>query len=268
MEPIETPRLLIRPLQAADAAALAAIWADPTVTRFMGGPRDYDQVRRSLEEDARADPPPELDLWPVVEKATGRVIGHCGLTPKEIDGRDEVELVYVLARSAWGKSYATEAARALREAAFGRFGLRRLVSLIEPENAASAHVADKAGLRKEKDVLRPGGRWMAVYAAALPSAEGNGGTSLFTHAITRTPGKDFDRGLTTADLGRPDYDLMLRQHAAYVEALRGLGLEVSTLAPLEGFPDGYFVEDPAVILPEVAVITRPGAESRRGEITA
>ncbi|HJV90228.1 MAG TPA: arginine deiminase family protein [Holophagaceae bacterium] len=88
---------------------------------------------------------------------------------------------------------------------------------------------------------------------------------MFTHAILRTPGPDFADGITTAGLGRPAYDLMLAQHAAYRQALEALGLATEVLPPLPGFPDAYFVEDVAVVVPEVAVITRPGALARRGE---
>ncbi|HJV21111.1 MAG TPA: arginine deiminase family protein [Holophagaceae bacterium] len=88
---------------------------------------------------------------------------------------------------------------------------------------------------------------------------------MFTHAILRTPGPDFADGITTADLGRPAYDRMLAQHVAYRQALEALGLQTEVLPPLPGFPDAYFVEDVAVVVPEVAVITRPGALARRGE---
>ncbi len=88
----------------------------------------------------------------------------------------------------------------------------------------------------------------------------------FTHAITRLPGPDFAQGLTTAAFGAPDYELILTQHAAYVAALRSLGLEVTVLDPVTGYPDAYFTEDVAILTPEVAVITRPGAPTRRGEI--
>jgi dimethylargininase len=88
----------------------------------------------------------------------------------------------------------------------------------------------------------------------------------FTHAITRRPAKDFAEGQTTAELGAPDYPLMLRQHAAYVDALRSLGVDVTVLDPVPGYPDAYFTEDVAVLLPEVSVITRPGAPTRAGEI--
>lgn len=87
----------------------------------------------------------------------------------------------------------------------------------------------------------------------------------FTHAIVRKPGANMAAGLTTANLGAPDYALALEQHARYVEELERAGLSVTVLEPLPAFPDAYFVEDVAVVTPEVAVITRPGAEARRGE---
>jgi len=58
---------------------------------------------------------------------------------------------------------------------------------------------------------------------------------------------------------------MIAQHSAYVRALEGLGLDVLTLEPEPAFPDAHFVEDAAVVLPELAVIARPGAAVRRGE---
>jgi len=91
---------------------------------------------------------------------------------------------------------------------------------------------------------------------------------VLTHAILRRPGPDFAAGLTTARLGFPDPVRMLAQHAAYAGAVRALGLEVEVLDALAGFPDAYFVEDVAVVVPELAVIARPGAASRRGEAGA
>jgi len=73
------------------------------------------------------------------------------------------------------------------------------------------------------------------------------------------------RGLTTANLGPPEYGKALSQHGQYVELLIRLGLKVEVLAPAEEFPDAHFVEDTAVVFPELALITRPGAPSRQGE---
>jgi dimethylargininase len=89
---------------------------------------------------------------------------------------------------------------------------------------------------------------------------------MFKYAITRKPGRNFAEGLTTANLGKPEYDRIIVQHQAYINTLRELGLEVTVLDPLPDYPDAYFVEDVAVIAPEVAVLTNPGADSRKGEV--
>jgi dimethylargininase len=87
----------------------------------------------------------------------------------------------------------------------------------------------------------------------------------FTHAITRSPAENFAAGLTSAGLGVADFAMMQTQHEAYVTALRDAGLEVQVLEAAPRYPDAHFVEDAAVVTPEVAVIARPGAPSRRGE---
>ena len=89
---------------------------------------------------------------------------------------------------------------------------------------------------------------------------------MFTHAITRKPCINFARGLTTTVSPEPaDYELMLKQYEAYLESLAVAGLEVIVLDPQPDFPDAHFVEDTAVVTADVAVITIPGADARRGE---
>ncbi|MHC4984589.1 MAG: dimethylarginine dimethylaminohydrolase family protein [Planctomycetota bacterium] len=85
------------------------------------------------------------------------------------------------------------------------------------------------------------------------------------HALVRELGDSFANGLTAADLGEPDLALARRQHAAYRDALGQAGLAVTVLPADENHPDGVFVEDTAVVTPEIAVIARPGAPSRDGE---
>lgn len=88
---------------------------------------------------------------------------------------------------------------------------------------------------------------------------------MFTKAIVRTPGKSLVQGLSAANLGLPDYDRAIIQHSAYIQALEDCGLEVMVLPPLESFPDSTFIEDIALLTRKCAIITRPGALSRRGE---
>jgi dimethylargininase len=90
----------------------------------------------------------------------------------------------------------------------------------------------------------------------------------FTHAITRRPGRNMAAGITTSNLGPPDYRKALEQFDAYVNTLEKCQVSVNVLEPLERFPDAHFVEDAAVVTPEVAVITNPGAASRKGEVSS
>jgi dimethylargininase len=89
---------------------------------------------------------------------------------------------------------------------------------------------------------------------------------MFTRAITRKPGRNFSLGITTTKDEVHSYELIIRQHEAYTEILRSIGLEVIALESLLDYPDGYFVEDTAVVNSDVAVITNPGAVSRKGEV--
>jgi dimethylargininase len=88
----------------------------------------------------------------------------------------------------------------------------------------------------------------------------------FTHAIVRPPSATFVDGLTTAGLGLPDLPTALGQHAAYVAVLETCGLAVTSLPPDERFPDSTFVEDTAVLARGLAILCRPGAPSRAGEV--
>ena len=90
---------------------------------------------------------------------------------------------------------------------------------------------------------------------------------MFCQAIARKPGKNFAQGLTTTvSIKPPRYELLIEQHETYLQTLNSCGLELTVLDPLPDCPDAYFVEDTAVVTPNVAVITNPGADSRKGEV--
>lgn len=165
-EILYTERLLLRRLQSAsEITALLDLWTDPDVTAFIGGPRNREDLHADFEATLQSPNGDEYDLWPLLERDTLRVIGHCGLLHKDIDGASEIEVVYVIARSEWGEGYASEIASALVQYAFRKFGLTRVVALIDPGNASSERVASKIGMHFERDVVRPGGAIRRVYAA-------------------------------------------------------------------------------------------------------
>jgi RimJ/RimL family protein N-acetyltransferase len=137
----------------------------------MGEPRKAAELRASFEEDVANSASHRYYLWPVEEKATGEIVGHCGLLDKEINGKTEIELIYVFAKKTWGKGYATEIACALRDRTFEHMGLQRLVSPIDPGNVASGNVAVKVGMHLEQEIVRPGGVVKRLYAVPVGQAD-------------------------------------------------------------------------------------------------
>ena len=87
----------------------------------------------------------------------------------------------------------------------------------------------------------------------------------FNSAIVREPSSSVVNGLRAEDKGNPDYQGVQLEHQSYLEALKNAGLKVTLLPPLVEYPDSIFVEDPALVFPEGAILLNPGSESRRGE---
>jgi hypothetical protein len=162
----QTQRLFLRHFHVVDADAMDRVFCDPEVMRFGRGVQTPDWVRQWLRgclEDYHQKW--GFGLWAVVEKATPQVIGFCGLTHfDDVDGQAETEIGYRLARAQWGRGYATEAAAAVREYAFDTLCLPRVISIIDPRNAASIRVAEKIGLPFEKNTVFRGTH-VGIYAA-------------------------------------------------------------------------------------------------------
>jgi RimJ/RimL family protein N-acetyltransferase len=155
---LTTSRLLLRAFQILDAGPMYRVFGDAEVMHFGDGVQTMEWVqgwlRTCLE---RYYPAWGFGPYAVLEKASRSVIGYCGLFFfPDLDGKPEVEIGYRLARSAWGQGYATEAARAVRDYAFDTLAIRRLIAMIDPSNAASIRVAEKLGMRYEKNILLDG----------------------------------------------------------------------------------------------------------------
>jgi dimethylargininase len=89
---------------------------------------------------------------------------------------------------------------------------------------------------------------------------------MFERALVRPPASNFASGLTTVDLGTPAFEKALAQYERYCEALIQCGLALTRLPADPGHPDSTFVEDTAVLTKAGAILTRPGAPSRAGEV--
>ncbi|MCA1992059.1 MAG: GNAT family N-acetyltransferase [Coleofasciculus sp. S288] len=159
----ETSRLLLRYFSWDDLNDMAAIYADPVVMTFRGGPRNYENTKQHFKWIFENYKKPGFELWAIVDKADNKFIGNCGVIPQEVDGQPENEMGYILAKEYWGRGLATEAACAVRDYGFNKLGYSRLVALIDSGNIASQRVAMKAGLTYEKNTSM-WGKTVRVYA--------------------------------------------------------------------------------------------------------
>jgi RimJ/RimL family protein N-acetyltransferase len=155
---IETERLRLRLPRAEDAPGLLEAFADPEAMRYIGDGSTTDLAGAEEAVDRWLE---RWNAWGigmfVIERAEdARVLGRAGFLRWDPEtweiGGSETELGWGLAREHWGHGYATEAALALRDWAFGERELTRLISLIQPENLRSVRVAEKLGERYERDV--------------------------------------------------------------------------------------------------------------------
>ena len=177
MTVLETARLILRPFDAGDAPAHAALYADPDVTRYLpGGPFPPDAVparsERSLTRFAEHWRKHGWGVWAVVDKATAGLIGQCGLNHLP-DGSD-VELLYALSRPSWGRGLATEAGRAALEHGFGSIGSRthRGGDPARAWGLAPGDGAARHGIRGRPRRLRHAGRLLRALARTLAPGPG------------------------------------------------------------------------------------------------
>jgi RimJ/RimL family protein N-acetyltransferase len=146
--PIETERLSIRAfVPDEDADAMAAVYGDAEVMRFIPrGALAPDEVRALLEEYTHAQRERGFSSWAVVERARGRVIGDAGFGVFAPTG--DVELGYTLARDAWGRGLATEAAAACLAAGLAHLDVPRIVAVADARNERSLRVAERIGMTR------------------------------------------------------------------------------------------------------------------------
>jgi RimJ/RimL family protein N-acetyltransferase len=166
---IETERLLLAPLDVSRLEEFVLLTADPEVMRYWrsGGAFSRNAAERNFAASfARVDEHGFGRRW-IVEKQGGAGLGftetkYFGESCDDVSP-DEVEIGWMLMRSAWGHGYATEAGAAIRDDAFVSHGLESIVAVHHPANAASGRVTEKLGMEFERDVVTTTGWPYRLY---------------------------------------------------------------------------------------------------------
>ena len=170
---LETQRLLLRDFVETDLDALAVLMANADFMRFSTGALNREETERFLFDrviwPARAGLPSQ---FAVIVRAENRLVGYCGFFRQVVDEVNEIEIGYRLDPAYWNRGLATEAARAVRDYAFENLKLKRVISLIHPDNHASRRVAEKNAMRVEKETNFRGSPTLVF--ACVPRYSGRG----------------------------------------------------------------------------------------------
>jgi [ribosomal protein S5]-alanine N-acetyltransferase len=168
--PLETPRLILRPIAAADWPAIHRYMSDAAVTRWLPeGCLDEAQAQAFAQKNAGRS----ATNVAVVERGSGELVGHMPFHPWFGPATHEVGWVITAERQ--GRGYATEAARALLAFAFGPLGCHRVIATCQPENPASWRIMEKLGMRREahfrQALYQESGEWWDEYFYAILANE-------------------------------------------------------------------------------------------------
>jgi [ribosomal protein S5]-alanine N-acetyltransferase len=148
---LETPRLILRPFSEEDLERLTELMGNPDFMRFSLGPYTRGQTQTVLQKFLTWNQAGLPSAFAVVLRETNDVLGYCGFL-RHAELPEEVEIGYRLDPKHWNRGLITEAARVVRDHAFGDLKLPRVISLIHPENIPSRRIAEKNGMKIEKEI--------------------------------------------------------------------------------------------------------------------
>ena len=151
---LETQRLCLREMTQADYAGLCKILQDADVMYAYEHAFSDTEVQEWLDKQLARYRACGFGLWAVLEKATGELVGQCGLTLQDWDGREVLEVGYLFQKAHWHKGYATEAAVACRDYAFSRLGAQEVFSIIRNTNLPSQAVARRNGMEPRGEIVK------------------------------------------------------------------------------------------------------------------
>lgn len=161
---LETNRLILREFSTEDFDALYEILSDPETMRHYPKPFDESKVRYWIEWNLENYRVFGFGLWAVVLKETGRLIGDCGITMQNIDGKIKPEIGYHIHKSCWRRGYASEAARKCLDWAFENTPFQMLFSYMKHTNVASYSTAVSNGMRLIGEFENEADKISKVYA--------------------------------------------------------------------------------------------------------
>jgi RimJ/RimL family protein N-acetyltransferase len=155
-ETVATPRLRLREFRPDDLDELAAMVADEEQMQFHRRPRSRDEAREWIDRNLALYEEHGFGIWLVESRSRSAFLGYCGIRPLVYEGVSGTEIGWHTKKTSWNQGIATEAAAGVRDLAFTRLALTRLVAVIHPDHLASRRVAEKIGMREQAAIVVEG----------------------------------------------------------------------------------------------------------------
>jgi len=183
---IETARLILRPFQESDFENAKSVWGDRETMSFYPQPYSDERIKEVIFKQISTFEIEKYGLFAVLEKSGGSYIGDCGITIQNIDGIDEFEIGYRIKKECWGLGYAAEAALAVKKYGFETLKLKKLCSYMESSHKQSRRVAEKIGMKLEKEYSNPNNRNLPTTVYSITNANKTG-IGISTRSAARNP---------------------------------------------------------------------------------
>lgn len=152
---ISSERLWLRPYNDHDLDFLESLLTNPNMVRYIGNGQIRDKEGIKKFSDWIYDTysfNPHYGLKLILDKESKKRVGHAGLVPQIINGKQEIEIGYWIAQEYWGRGFATEAARVVMEYGKNKLKIEKMIALIQKDHIASQKVAEKIGMQFEKEI--------------------------------------------------------------------------------------------------------------------
>jgi [ribosomal protein S5]-alanine N-acetyltransferase len=167
MSVIETKRLIIREYSHNDIEKLNIILSNSITMSFWPAPFTLERTEAWVKTNMRRYKELGYGRWALISKDTGELIGDCGIMITEIDGTQEQDLGYIIHYPYWKNRFATEAAEACKEFALNDLGVKRLCANMAFNHEGSRKVAEKIGMKKEKEFYNKRNRDILTYLYSI-----------------------------------------------------------------------------------------------------
>jgi len=144
--------MTLRAMAESDAGNLLKIFEDAEAMKYYSSTKSEQDTRRWIQWMKQHYQTYGISMWIAEDKQKGEFLGQCGMVLQKVDGKVDPELGYLFLRSRWGKGYASEAAKACLEYGLHTLKFQKIISLIDPDNFPSIKLAERIGMKKEKQV--------------------------------------------------------------------------------------------------------------------